>query len=67
MGRCILLEGRHPYLALTDSILKAMVAVSLLWNWPDMALALMLGFLGLFRPAELLRLRFTYMTQVLPR
>ena len=34
------------HLAMPDSIFKAMVAVSLLWGWHDMAAGLMLGFLG---------------------
>ena len=38
-------------------VLKALVVNSLCWDWPDLAIALLCGFLGMLRPHELLGLR----------
>ena len=48
----------HNHLAMPEAVLLGMVAVALLWQWDDMALPLLLGFLGLLRPAEIVKLTF---------
>lgn len=40
-----------------DAIMRAMVALSFAWGWIDIGMLVMVGFLGLLRPGELLALR----------
>ena len=39
------------------SVLQAAISLSLLWSWPRMAAALLIGFHGLLRPSEFLPLQ----------
>ena len=41
-------------IVMPPSVLKAMVSVALLWNWPKFAAALLLGFSMMLHPAEFL-------------
>ena len=39
------------------SVALAMFSLSIIWHWPDMGIFVLMAFLGLFRPGELLKLK----------
>ena len=47
------LEASNNNVAMPSQVLQAAVALALLWGWSDLALMLLVGFLGMLRPGEL--------------
>ena len=59
------LEPGGSHRPIPEAIARAFVALACAWGWHDVALAVLIGFLGMMRPGELIKLRVANL--VLPR
>ncbi|CAE7201974.1 unnamed protein product [Symbiodinium sp. CCMP2592] len=50
-------EPQERSMIIPEAVYKAAISVALLWGWPFFVAALLLGFHGLLRPGEFLKLR----------
>ena len=50
-------EPQEGSMIIPEAVYKAAITVALLWGWPVFVAALLLGFHGLLRPGEFLKLR----------